>query len=421
MTRVVWAAETDGAASSPQEVGLSDLFLPDPTLVSGTIFSAADVVHASEVWSELRTRYAPGWRSTSETVLGRMLTTAAQPAVCEAIALAWSLNVVAGALTEKSVPIFEKKVTGLFSERSEAQFDERRTELAVAEVLAVRVSPLAFEPYVPESAGDPPPSADYAISLPEGVVAIDVTVVHVEAFEAWEGVVRELRNGLQRKIRGAGKFVALELEMPFEFDRTAAQTLLERRTLAPILKDERGELSVDVGGHVDAELRWSPLPIFDSTERLESLPPPTFAAIRAPIGTLGSGGAFRNRPLGTAADVERLAYTSLKRTLQRKKKQFEDKSEPSLVVLKSAHRWLPPGGLIDLIERRVWPNSQFEWLTAAGVFVPRETFSAGAPTSEQRLISTVNEFARVAVTPSLRSLLAGEQAFHLRDGRFEAS
>jgi hypothetical protein len=385
------------------------------------MFSSEDIVRASDVWNEARDRNAPGWRPTSETVLGRLLTTETQSAVCEAIALAWSLSVVSRALTQKSVPVFSKKIAALFSERSESQFDERLTELAVAEVLALRVSPLAFEPYVPEEGGDPPPSADYAISLPDGAVSIDVTVVHVDAFEAWSRVVRQLVDGLRVRIDRAGKFVAVELNMPFEFDRATAQTLLHRRTLAPLLKEERGELAVDVGGHTDALLRWSPLPVLTSQEGLPSLPATAFAAVQAASGAMGSGSAYSYRPLGAPAVAERLAYTSLRRTLQRKKKQFEGKTEPAVLVLKSAHPWLRPEGLLDLLERRVWPNSQFTWLTAAAVFVPRQTFIAGAPTSQTRLISTVNERAQVNATASLRSLLAGERAFHLRDGKYETT
>ncbi len=375
-------------------------------------------MHAAEVLNQARDQYAPGWVPSRDTVLGTLLSTSAQPAVCEAIALAWSLRVVAAALTERSLPIFAKKVGELFAERSDVQFDERRTELEVAELLAARVSPIAFEPYVP-SEGDPPPSADYAISLPEGSVAIDVTVVHVDAFEAWARAVRQLVDGLRTRIDSEGKFVAVELAMPLEFDRTRAQVLLERRTLSPLLKSNEGSLFVDVGAEVQAELRWSPLPVLVPGEGIQTLPQGAFAAVQAPPSSVGSGSAFNYRPVGGGSDAERLAFTSLRRTLQRKKKQFEGKPEPPVLVLKSAHHWLTPEGLLDLLERRVWPNGQYAWLTAACVLFPRRSFVEASPDNQSRLVSTLNTGPHVAASPSLRSLLAGERAFHLRNGRYE--
>jgi hypothetical protein len=397
-----------------------NFFTPDVALVEGTIWSADDLHEAGRVWQELRDRYAPGWVANEESVLGRLLTTQAQPATCEAIALAQSFFVVWGALTRKSVPVFASKVRDVFYERSTKQFDERITEIAFAEVLARRASPIAFEPYVPENVtGDPPSSADYAIFLPDGAVAIDVTVLHVDHFEAWSRAVRQLADGLRLRVDREGKFVALELGMPLEFDRRTAQGLLSRQTLSAVLAQEQGELKVPVGPNGEAILRWSPLAVLTPPDDLSALPPNAFAAVRAPEGGVGSGSAFSCRPIGTPNQFEEFAYQSLRRTLQRKAKQFASVSEPALVAVKSAHHWVPPDGLLDLVNRRVWPNQQFSWLAGVCVFVPRTNFHPTDRAEGHQLFTTFNENAKVKATSAAETLFGGEKKFHLRDGTFE--
>ena len=346
------------------------------------------------VLNDCRNHCAPSWNPTSETVLGRLLTTDSQPAVCEAISLARTLVAIRSALTEKSVPVFWQKVTELFNARSEVQFRELVTELRAAEILASRVSPIAFEPYVPRAedlTGDQPRSSDYAVMLPEGPIAIEVTVIHVDAFETWRRLVRELVDAMRTRIEGAGRFLAVELLIPFVFDRAKAQVLLQRKTLAPLLREDEGKIEVDVGGPVDAVIRWSALPVVAHQDGLASLPGEAFAAVVGEEGAFGSACAFSYQPAGTPLEAEELAYTSLTRTLQRKKKQLEGRAEPAVLVVASAHHWLPLEGLLDLFERRVWPNPQFSWLTAVGVLVTPDGFTKAAGESGMRLITSINE------------------------------
>jgi hypothetical protein len=97
------------------------IFDPDVLRIEGSVFGAADIEGASEVWTELAGREA-GWSKESRSVLADLFQTDAQPAVCELIELAATLATVARGLTEKSVPVFNRKVHELFFEVDRKQF-----------------------------------------------------------------------------------------------------------------------------------------------------------------------------------------------------------------------------------------------------------------------------------------------------------
>jgi hypothetical protein len=300
-----------------------------------------------------------------------------------------------------------------------SSFDERVTEFVVAALLIPSISPIAWDPYVPANAsGDTPRSTDFAIRLPDGEAAVEVTVVHVDQLDAWSRGTKQLGDGIRERIAEAGAFVTLELELPLEFDRQAAQVLLQRRTLAPILQSTDGELRVPVGPHGDAVLRWRPLPVltgseFDPTE----LPAAEFAAIQSSApGAFASGGAMRYQPTGSSEAVERLVFQSLENTLRRKRRQAEQVGGQYLIVVRSGHYRVPPQALLDLLERRVWPNPVYEWITGGAVLFPRVTYNAGDPAA--RLVTSVNERSSVKASPSLRAVLSGERGFHFYEGAF---
>jgi hypothetical protein len=396
-----------------------EFFNPAASRIEGSRFSVDDLAAAREVWENLRTRYAPDWRPESETVLARLFRTDAGPAVCQLIALAWTLNVAHMTMTKDSVLAFAAKVGALFAETEEAQFDERVAEFQAVEVLGPMVSPIGFEPYVDATAaGDRPAAPDLGIRLPDGDAAIEVTVLHVDQIDAWDRAVRQLVDGLRDRILQLGAFVAMDLEMPFAFDRTAAQALLQRKTLAPVLSQPAGELRVPVGGGGDAVLRWRPLAVLsgDSFDPAQ-VPEDQFAAIHQPTpGAVGSGYAVSYRPTGDAGAMEELVLKSLTNTLQRKRTQSRNIAEQLVLVVKSGHHRVPPEIVMHLFETRIWPNSRYSWITGLGVLVSPMTHNAGD--SAPRIVTSLNDGAAAPATPSLAALLAGDKSFHLHGGQW---
>jgi hypothetical protein len=188
--------------------------------------------------------------------------------------------------------------------------------------------------------------------------------------------------------------------------------------LAPIFRSEEGELRVPAGQRGDAVVRWRPLPVLTGTvfDPIE-LSDADFAALRSEgDGAFGSGWAMRSQPTGDPETVERLVFRSLKNTLQRKRLQARLVSDPYVLVVRSGHDRVPPEALLDLLERRVWPNARYRWITAGAVLFPRLTYNAGDP--EARLVTSVNENATLQASVSLRGLLSGERGFHLHEGQF---
>jgi len=163
--------------------------------LSGTIFTVEDLRNARLVWTHLEQRCAPGWFAKPRGLLSGLFEANTAHATCVLIEIAAALDAVRLNLTSKSVPVFEAKVASLVTVKDEKTFDELLTEILVAATLTPAVSPIAFEPYVPMNArGQRPPSSDYAIFLPDGPVAIEVSVLYIGQLERWQRRVRGIRH-----------------------------------------------------------------------------------------------------------------------------------------------------------------------------------------------------------------------------------
>jgi len=71
-----------------------------------------------------------------------------------------------------------------------------------------------------------------------------------------------------------------------------------------------------------------------------------------------------------------------------------------------------------VIQRRIWPNSKYDWITAAGVLAPRTVYDASDAAPRMTLNYTLNEGAKAPSSESLRALRNLEEKYHLRDGKF---
>ena len=173
--------------------------------LSGTIFSQPDLEGARQVWQDVFNKIDPDWEAKPVGLLGQQWVSDDLHSTCCLIDLAQILSVVSRVLTKKSVPVFHTKIRSLLRTRDEKQFNELLAELQVAGLLSKYVSPIGFEPIVPEEllrAANKPKSPDYAIRLPSADVVIEVTVLNTgrDAQQVTsETLLRSFRNALKRK------------------------------------------------------------------------------------------------------------------------------------------------------------------------------------------------------------------------------
>src|SRR5215467_3295407 len=381
---------------------------------SGTIYTDDDLREARLVWTELERRYAPGWFANPRGLLVGLFEANSLHAACVLIEIAMALTVVHRNLTAKSVPVFKMKVASLLTAKDEKTFDELLTEMLVAATLVQSVSPIAFEPYVPANAcGRQPASSDYAIWLPDGPVAIEVTVLYVGQLEKWERRVRNIRDILRDKILATtGIYRDVELELPLDFVPTLGAKLVERGVTNQIMRNEHGELQLAVGQQV-ARLRWRPMPIYEgSTFNPSCVPAETNALVVAAGGAAATknGFGFTYRPIGDPQQFEKLMFASLRNTLERKRDQFRGKNERYVLVLKLGHHRMPAEGLHDLFRARIWPNKAYGWITCFANFQPRRQYTPDSPGPS--LTAQVNQNGAPQAGPKLSALLNGEEEFH---------
>jgi hypothetical protein len=378
-------------------------------LVAQSIYTEDGLRGAQDVWATAMSRYEPGWLDAHQGVVGRLFQTEAQPAATELIELAWILRELAAKLTAKSEPTFAAKVRQLLSERDERKYEELKAELRVGAFLVGLVQPLAFEPYV--AAGVRPHGAtaspDYAIRLPDGDVAVEVSVLYVGALDDRERLVGTVRDVLTARIGKEGAHKIVELRVPVDVPQVAAGEFTGKDLVRRIIQEDSGKVHVPLRG-ASAEVSWRPMnrvyhgqPEWPEGE--------TMAVVTdAPDGAMSvaSSVGFAVHPIMPSEErFIDLVYRSLRATLRRKQAQFPFKTEAYLLVLQMGHHRIPNELVDDLIVRRVWPNSKFAWITAIGQYVPRRSYGRDAPAPQ--LVIAENPNATIPMTKSLSDLLFG--------------
>lgn len=413
-----------------------DILSSVPSL-SGTIFKDHDVIEARRVWAEAEKRYAPGWFDNPVGCLAPLFQSKSPRSAFLLIDIAGALNLLSNHnVTQDSLPVFKGKIRALMTEENQSAFDELLTEIMVAAHLCRSVSPIAFEPFVTKrhseggfvrflrkitkTVGKQLASPDYAVVLPDGPVAIEVTVLHVGQLQSWQRRVNEIRDALKEKIlRADGIYRDVELQLPLEFNRKVGNKLCERQVIDKILREEQGELRVDLGPQI-AHLRWRQLTIYEQSSfdmRDVSAEVNIFAVTDSRL-RMKNGFGFTSRPIGTCEQFEEFMFKSLTNTLARKHNQFHVKNHRYILILKLGHTRMPSELLHNLFRKRIWPNSKYNWLTCFGEFQPRSGY---APASPGHMITfQTNPNGEPLPGPFLEGLLDGGKTFHTHKGRIKA-
>jgi len=325
-------------------------------------------------------------------------------------------------VTKKSTPLLIEKFCGLLKAQRNEQFEELLTELQVAGLLSDRVSPLAFEPLVPEELikGDRPKSPDFAFRLPDTDVFVEVTVIRIGVLEKWDRRTKNLTAALTGDMQKRQLRRAIKLVFPIGAARTDLSIQSRRDLLFALRRSERGEWKTDEFGEPGV-VRWIPFPhvnidpsgrILNSSHlenaRIElDLRPgeiaATFGTVEPPaVGTWSS--------LSPDASLNELVLKSIRNSLDQKRRQFPHEAS-YLLVVKIGHHRLIADAVQHLLKNRIWPNRDYAWMMGVCFFTPRRAFSKSDATTSICLI--LNPNSRIKPTTSLVEVFEGQREFHI--------
>jgi hypothetical protein len=398
-------------------------FLDSQINLTRTIFSASNYQFAREFLTSAITRHQPSWLNEPIGPLRTYWLGNGLHQVCYLIDLAWILSKLQGNVTAKSTTLLIEKFRGLLRAQPEEQFEELLTELQVAGLLSERVSPLAFEPLVPEESikqGARPKSPDFAFRLPDTDVFVEVTVIRIGVLDKWDRRMRNLTAVLASDVQKRQLRRAIKLVFPISAASRDLSVESRRDLLFALRSSERGEWKTDEFGE-PAIVRWIPFPhvnmdrsgaILDSSDlenaRIElDLQPGEIAATFGPVDTQAVGTWSSLLP---DESLNQLVLKSIRNSLDQKRRQFRHEA-PYLLVVKIGHYRLIAGAVQDLITSRIWPNDDYAWMLGICFFTPRRGFLKSDASPSIRL--NLNPQARIKPTSTLIEVFEGRREFHI--------
>jgi hypothetical protein len=398
-------------------------FLDSQIKLTSTIFSTSNYQFAREFLTSAITRHQPSWLNEPNGPLRSYWLGSGVHQICYLIELARMLSELQSNVTKKSSALLIEKFRGLLRAQPEEQFEELLTELQVASLLTERVSPLAFEPLVPEELikpGNRPKSPDFAFRLPDTDVFVEVTVIRIGVLDKWDRRMRHLTAVLTRDLQKRQLRRAIKLVFPISAASTDLSVESLRDLLFALRRSERGEWKTNELGK-PAVVRWIPFPhvnmdrsgaVLDSSElenaRIElDLRPGEIAATFGPA-EVPAVGTWRS--LFPNASLNELVLKSIRNSLDQKRRQFPQEAS-YLLVVKIGHHRVIADAVQYLITNRIWTNGDYAWMLGMCFFTPRGGFFKSDATPSIHL--NLNPNSRIKPTGSLLEVFEGHREFHI--------
>jgi hypothetical protein len=312
----------------------------------------------------------------------------------------------------------------MFRPSDDFAYEEALVELEIGGMVAPRVSPVLFEPLVPRNwrpaQGEQPMSPDYGVRVPEGLVTVEVTVWHWEAYAAWQRMNVAIHTALSARMMKRGVARNVRIELPIGSPQELVKDLWSHEFCDQVCDNEYGDI-VTTDGATPRPIRaaWRPMLHFPDPDNIN------WDAVAANGGPPFTAGPNIGQMFGYSInpcindDDRNEALDSLRRSIDRKKRQ-RDPNLPHLVAISPtfqrvavspsefAKTWDVCGPLID---GRLWPNPKYQWLSG----ILEHNTNRVAPPSELSyfLGYTPNPNATVPVPKTMDRALKGEAEFHV--------
>lgn len=385
---------------------------------AGSIFTSEDLNEARSVFRTVFERHAPGWDRAPIGIMARLWSQDARPAIERLIDIARVLFEFSRGITAESAPAFEHKVLQLLNCKDEAQFDELLAELRIGALLATRAGPVACEPLARPlnyKASAQPRSPDFAIRLPESDILIEVTTLRIGALDYWERALEVIRERIRQAVVAAGMAKEVEIHAPLRVRADALRRQLITDLLARMKGARDGAVDVELGP-VSAKIIWREMAFLEippGASTIDALPlnpfpsKEHFSAVIISAENILSASASKIVPV-LGPNIDDLFLKSIRNTIDGKRAQFTIQA-PSLLILQPGAWRIPPDYVRSLIEKRLWPNPQYAWLTGIGILQPRRSYEATEPAT--RLTVSWNPSPKEARTTALNDLIEANAWF----------
>lgn len=383
-------------------------FLDAKVSLEGTKFRHHALVEAQKFLSEMIRASDPTWLDQPCGPLSVHWNRQDVESVCFLISFTEIFVHLKHNCTQKSLPVLADKLTTLLRAKEQEQFDETLLELQFARALSEKVSPIAFEPFVPEAdlkGSAKPNSPDYAVLLPEGGLLIEVTAFYFGALRTWIRATTTLTARLRDLLEKRKCSRVIDITLPLEFDSLALLPDLKGLT-DEICWTERGATQIFILGKKTV-FKWAPMLLFDETTQ-------TFReAQKGEIeSTIGFAIGFQKQVLDD--DHEELFLKSLRKKLDEKHR--DTKSLPYFLTLALRHHSIKVKGVLAALQERIWPNPKYGWLTGVLIFTPAVEFSEGSQPAT--LHYSFNPNAKILPPESFVRMLENDERLHFKDGIF---
>ncbi|MEC4858347.1 hypothetical protein R2325_23190 [Mycobacteroides chelonae] len=303
-------------------------------------------------------------------------------------------------------------------------YEEALVELEIGGMIASRVSPVLLEPLVPDSwrpsHGEQPMSPDYGVRVPEGLVTVEVTVWHWEAYAAWHRMNQTIHTALSARMLKRGIARNVRIELPIGSPQEAVEYLWSHEFCDRVCDTESGNI-MTADGVAPRPIRasWRPMLHFPDPDNID------WNAVAANGGLPFAAGPNIGQMFGYSInpcigdDDRNDALGSLRNSIDRKKRQ-RDPNLPHFVALASTFSQiaLGPNEFGDtwdvfgpLIKERLWPNPRYKWLS--GVLHHRHSRVAAPSDLAYFNDYNPNPNAAIPAPDTLVRALTGEAEFHL--------
>jgi hypothetical protein len=334
------------------------------------------------------------------------------------INLALTLNQLLIHVAPDSRHLLKPKIKALFR-GEEMVFEENLVELEVGAVLAVNFKPIKLEPLVPpeqQAAHDKPPSPDYGIELPEGVVLIDATVWHWENLSAWHRMRIEIERKVFSQVDKRKVFRDVLLHLPIKPSKNAQEIIASRDMCSRVADCESGEEVLDVGASRPARICWTTteLPFDWNTTKVPKFSeapvdpalvvkshPYVIATTKLP-GPPQFGYLHFTTELCLTEDDVQDGLNSLRKSIDVKKRQ--GRARPDLPYLLAVHLYSDSASWDDfapMLIERLWPNDRYQWLSGILAHDPEPARLTSPSASTLSLFPVPNPNATVPMPESM--------------------
>jgi hypothetical protein len=395
--------------------------------LNGFIYNQDDLKNARAVMQSLITKLIPEWIEAPVGVFAHYWNNESLPGVLHVIDIARTLYGFGRTITGRSQPVYNRKVIQLLTCLKEREYEELLAEIRIGMLFGERAGPISCEPLVPPEllgSSSQPSSPDYAIRLPDGDVAIEVTMMRVEVFDSWDRAMTNIGERITSAVKASHLMKEVDIKAPLGIRAYRLTKSQLSRLTHKMSTNEKGVYNLPLG-IVNAQVAWRKIPVIRSTSVQEVKTvldkfefhdnDSSTAVFHTDNMAEPNACSIRVFPILTPA-IDDLILKSLRNCLERKRNQIPRELQSLLVIQLGGWR-IPPHYIDSIVTKRIWPNKLYKWLTGIGLSVPCRTYQINDPKST--LTVNWNTQPMVPRTNALNELIEnGAQFYH---GKFASS